>query len=107
MTQTTTFADKPTSLFDLLRAATSPLPKVVTRDPRPELTWSWDDFESLMYAAGYESLAKLATAAGMERNEFWSIKGGHYKRGPTMYTIAKLCRALKCQPGDWLSYESK
>ena len=117
MTTTTNFIKAKPSLLDLVQSSSQVTPatpqerepKSVGPDSAPlttlrdDLTWNWPEFARLMEAAGYTTKTALAQAAGMQRQEFLRIKSGQC--APTTYTIAKLCRVLKCGPGDFLSYE--
>ena len=117
MTTTTNFTKTKPSLLDLVQSSSQVTPATPQeREPksagpdsapliklRDDLTWNWPEFARLMEAAGYTTDATLAKAAGMQRQEFRRLQRGLCQ--PTTYTIAKLCRVLGCQPGDFLEYE--
>lgn len=117
MTQTTNaFAKTKPTLLDLVKSssqethATTPARELTSVDPgsapsttlRPDLIWNWEEFDRLMLEAGFKTRAILSTAAGMQRQQLYRIWLGQL--APTTRTIAKLCRVLDAQPGDFLSY---
>ncbi len=98
----------PTTLLDLVRPANGDPSQTRTQptqveQPKIDLTWDWPAVDRLMAERGYQTQLEFANAAGMQRQEMSRIRSGQHR--PTSYTIAKICRALRCQPGDILSYD--
>ena len=62
-----------------------------------------DEIQRLMEVRDIPSRNALARLAGIHKQHLYEIFGG--QGSPTLATIAKLCRALRVQPGDILYYD--
>lgn len=55
---------------------------------------------------GQPSIAQLCRATGLHRDKAWQLLNHpHTIRHFSFSTIAKICKALKCQPGDFLRWQ--
>ena len=63
----------------------------------------WSEIERLMELRGIPNRDALAYAAGIHRTNLYKIAKGDIQ--PCLLNLGKLCKALRCQPGDLLRFD--
>lgn len=62
------------------------------------------EIKAMMKRRGYKTQASLAQAAGIHGTRIGSLVHGTVRQ-INLDTLARLCKALNCKPGDILVYE--
>ena len=72
-------------------------------EPFVPLQLIWPEIERLMELRGIPSRDGLAEAAGMHKSSLYKISKGEVN--PSFRNLERLCRVLRCQPGDLLRFD--
>ena len=59
--------------------------------------------DRLMFENGNMKVSDLVKISGLNKNTLYSLYKGEVTRFDAV-TLEKVCKALKCQPGDLLTY---
>jgi len=63
----------------------------------------WPEIERLMELRGIPSRDALAASAHISKSTLYKMSKGVFQ--PSMTNLGKICRVLRCQPGDLLRFE--